>query len=157
MCTILIPRSINSGFAQLRAALPTCHPTDSKAVVLRKAVSRIQQLEQMLGQESTQRYPDKHTHASASPEAQRAGPSSAERRYNEWEEKASFEDYPRSHGRPHSQSLSHAQASPSVRRQHSHAESISYPRSSSDSPNGDNKRGAPHWQEEPMGNRRRLS
>lgn len=119
----------------------------------------------MLGQDSTQHYPGKHAHASASPEApahSRAGPSSTERRYNDWEEKPSFEDYPRSHGRPHSHSLSHQQAPSPVRRQHSHShsESVTQPRSSSDSPNGENKRnreGVTHWQDEPMGTRRRLS
>lgn len=41
-------RSINSGFQALRAALPTSLTTDSKAVILRKAVSRISYLEGLL-------------------------------------------------------------------------------------------------------------
>lgn len=40
--------SINSGFQALRAALPTSLTTDSKAVILRKAVSRISYLEGLL-------------------------------------------------------------------------------------------------------------
>lgn len=126
----------------------------------------------MLGQESSQRYND---HSPNSPEIDnhardRAGPS--ERRYNDWEEKPSFDDHPRSHGRPHSQSVSQVQPqasgpAPPNRRQHSHShshsESISYPRSvasdNSNGENGENKRGREGqlWQDEPMGNRRRLS
>jgi hypothetical protein len=41
-------RSINSGFQALRNALPSSIPTDSKAIILRKAVSHIQQLEGLL-------------------------------------------------------------------------------------------------------------
>lgn len=41
-------RSINSGFQALRATLPTSLTTDSKAVILRKAVSRISYLEGLL-------------------------------------------------------------------------------------------------------------
>lgn len=41
-------RSINSGFQALREALPTSLSTDSKAVILRKAVSRISYLEGLL-------------------------------------------------------------------------------------------------------------
>ena len=41
-------RSINSGFAALRAALPMSTPTDSKAVVLRKAVAHVNHLETLL-------------------------------------------------------------------------------------------------------------
>lgn len=40
--------SINSGFQALRATLPTSLSTDSKAVILRKAVSRISYLEGLL-------------------------------------------------------------------------------------------------------------
>lgn len=42
-------RSINSGFTELRAVLPSALPTDSKAVILRKALARIQQLERAAG------------------------------------------------------------------------------------------------------------
>lgn len=38
-------RSINTGFQSLRNALPSAIPTDSKAIILRKAVSHIKQLE----------------------------------------------------------------------------------------------------------------
>ena len=41
-------RSINSGFNALRTALPNSIPTDSKAIVLRKAVSHIGHLESLL-------------------------------------------------------------------------------------------------------------
>lgn len=41
-------RSINSGFNALRSALPNSIPTDSKAIVLRKAVTHITQLENLL-------------------------------------------------------------------------------------------------------------
>ncbi|KAK4688636.1 hypothetical protein P7C73_g1482, partial [Tremellales sp. Uapishka_1] len=40
--------SINKGFQTLRDALPSAIPTDSKAIVLRKAVTHIQQLESLL-------------------------------------------------------------------------------------------------------------
>lgn len=168
-------RSINTGFASLRAALPTCHPTDSKAVVLRKAVARLQQLEQLIGPEASSRHSDKreqdrHAQYSVSPEmstlptpdhGRSGGGGNSSGRYNDWEEKPQYDDYPRSHGRPHSQSLSQPQP---PRRQHSHthshshSESLAYPRSPSGSINGDAKRGREHhWQEETMGNRRRLS
>ncbi|KAK1922990.1 hypothetical protein DB88DRAFT_511561 [Papiliotrema laurentii] len=40
--------SINTGFAALRTALPNSVPTDSKAIILRKAVSHISHLESLL-------------------------------------------------------------------------------------------------------------
>lgn len=43
-------RSINTGFAGLRAATPSANEADSKAVVLRKATVYIQRLEEMLRQ-----------------------------------------------------------------------------------------------------------
>lgn len=42
-------RSINTGFGALRAALPLALPTDSKAIILRKALARIEQLERAAG------------------------------------------------------------------------------------------------------------
>lgn len=42
------PRSINTGFQSLRTALPSSIPTDSKAIILRKAVSHITHLEALL-------------------------------------------------------------------------------------------------------------
>jgi hypothetical protein len=41
-------RSINSGFQSLRNALPGALPTDSKAIILRKAVEHIKHIEGML-------------------------------------------------------------------------------------------------------------
>lgn len=41
-------RSINTGFQALRVALPSAIPTDSKAIILRKAVSHITRLEALL-------------------------------------------------------------------------------------------------------------
>lgn len=38
-------RSINTGFQSLRNALPSAIPTDSKAIILRKAVSHIKHME----------------------------------------------------------------------------------------------------------------
>ncbi|CAD6580547.1 MAG: hypothetical protein TREMPRED_002774 [Tremellales sp. Tagirdzhanova-0007] len=40
--------SINSGFAALRVALPSAISTDSKAIILRKAVAHITHLEGLL-------------------------------------------------------------------------------------------------------------
>ncbi|BEJ16428.1 hypothetical protein CspHIS471_0510330 [Cutaneotrichosporon sp. HIS471] len=40
--------SINTGFQSLRNALPSAIPTDSKAIILRKAVSHIKQLEEAM-------------------------------------------------------------------------------------------------------------
>lgn len=47
---LLTPRSINTGFKALRTTLPSSVPTDSKAIVLRKAVSHILHLEDLLRQ-----------------------------------------------------------------------------------------------------------
>lgn len=44
----LTHRSINTGFQALRVALPSAIPTDSKAIILRKAVSHITRLEALL-------------------------------------------------------------------------------------------------------------
>ena len=46
--TLTRTRSINSGFTALRGVLPSSIPTDSKAVVLRKAVAHIVALESRL-------------------------------------------------------------------------------------------------------------
>ena len=136
-------RSINSGFASLRQALPTCHPTDSKAVVLRKAVARIEQLEKLIGQEPRR---NKNPRPSESPEME----YDHRGRYDDWEE-------PRVHGRPHSQSVSHGQPRRTHSHTHSHSESISYPRSSSGSAAGESKRPRDGPWDEQVGNRRRMS
>lgn len=41
-------RSINTGFQALRKVVPSASPTDSKAVILRKAAAHIAQLETLL-------------------------------------------------------------------------------------------------------------
>ncbi|WVR08507.1 hypothetical protein IAU60_005562 [Kwoniella sp. DSM 27419] len=73
--------SINTGFQALRVALPSSLPTDSKAIILRKAVAHITHLENIL-RGSGVAYPD-------SPSSNRAveSPSWADEREDESEER----------------------------------------------------------------------